>query len=107
MGGRVLADGHDITGRSLDQLVRLGIGYVPQVDDVFDPLKVSENLTMGGYLLSPLVPALDEPAVRGADTIGTDRPGSCPGRPGHAVLLAEQKAQAAPPTPRRCWYGGR
>ncbi|HYB87441.1 MAG TPA: hypothetical protein VEC76_11350 [Streptosporangiaceae bacterium] len=35
----------------LDQLVRLGIGYVPQVDDVFDPLKVSENLSMGGYLL--------------------------------------------------------
>jgi len=50
-GGRVLADGDDITGRSLDQLVRLGIGYVPQVDDVFDPLKVSENLNMGGYLL--------------------------------------------------------
>ena len=51
MGGRVLADGRDITGRPLDQLVRLGIGYVPQVDDVFDPLKVSENLNMGGYLL--------------------------------------------------------
>jgi len=51
MGGRVLADGTDITGRPLDQLVRLGIGYVPQVDDVFDPLKVSENLNMGGYLL--------------------------------------------------------
>jgi branched-chain amino acid transport system ATP-binding protein len=51
MGGRVLADGTDITGRRLDQLARLGIGYVPQVDDVFDPLKVSENLNMGGYLL--------------------------------------------------------
>jgi ABC-type branched-subunit amino acid transport system ATPase component len=50
-GGRVLADGREITGRSLDHLVRLGIGYVPQVDDVFDPLKVSENLNMGGYLL--------------------------------------------------------
>jgi ABC-type branched-subunit amino acid transport system ATPase component len=51
MGGRVLADGRDITGRPLDQLVRLGVGYVPQVDDVFDPLKVSENLNVGGYLL--------------------------------------------------------
>jgi branched-chain amino acid transport system ATP-binding protein len=51
MGGRVLADGRDITGRPLDHLVRLGIGYVPQADDVFDPLKVSENLNMGGYLL--------------------------------------------------------
>ena len=40
-----------VTGRPLDQLVRLSVGYVPQVDDVFDPLKVSENLNMGGYLL--------------------------------------------------------
>ncbi|HWG60434.1 MAG TPA: ABC transporter ATP-binding protein [Streptosporangiaceae bacterium] len=52
MGGRVLADGEDITGQPLERLARRGIGYVPQVDDVFDPLKVSENLNMGGYLLS-------------------------------------------------------
>jgi branched-chain amino acid transport system ATP-binding protein len=51
MGGQVLADGADITGRPLEKLARLGIGYVPQVDDVFDSLKVSENLHMGGYLL--------------------------------------------------------
>jgi branched-chain amino acid transport system ATP-binding protein len=52
MGGQVLADGTEVTGRPLEELVRLGVGYVPQVDDVFDPLKVSENLNMGGYLLS-------------------------------------------------------
>ncbi|HLI40618.1 MAG TPA: ABC transporter ATP-binding protein [Streptosporangiaceae bacterium] len=52
MSGRVLAGGADVTGRPLEYLVRLGIGYVPQVDDVFDSLKVSENLAMGGYLLS-------------------------------------------------------
>jgi branched-chain amino acid transport system ATP-binding protein len=51
MSGQVLADGTDITGRPLDQLARRGIGYVPQVDDVFDSLKVAENLRMGGYLL--------------------------------------------------------
>lgn len=51
MGGQVLADGSDITGRPLEDLVRLGMGYVPQVDDVFDSLKVAENLSMGGYLL--------------------------------------------------------
>ena len=28
-----------------------GVGYVPQVDDVFAPLTVRENLEMGGYLL--------------------------------------------------------
>ena len=27
------------------------MGYVPQVDDVFAPLTVRENLEMGGYLL--------------------------------------------------------
>src|SRR5579875_472217 len=51
MGGRVLADGREISGWRLDRLARLGIGYVPQTDDVFDSLRVSENLAMGGYLL--------------------------------------------------------
>ena len=31
---------------------RAGVGYVPQVDDVFGPLSVRENLEMGGYLLA-------------------------------------------------------
>lgn len=50
--GRVYSASSDITGVPLQRLVRLGIGYVPQVDDVFDSLKVSENLLMGGYLLA-------------------------------------------------------
>ncbi|MDE3077340.1 MAG: ATP-binding cassette domain-containing protein, partial [Chloroflexota bacterium] len=37
-------------GRRSDQIVRAGIGYVPQVGDVFANLTVSENLDMGGYL---------------------------------------------------------
>jgi ABC-type branched-subunit amino acid transport system ATPase component len=32
-------------------VARAGVGYVPQVDDVFAPLTVRENLEMGGYLL--------------------------------------------------------
>jgi branched-chain amino acid transport system ATP-binding protein len=51
MGGSVLLDGDDVTGRPLEQLARRGIGYVPQSDDTFDTLRVSENLDMGGYLL--------------------------------------------------------
>jgi branched-chain amino acid transport system ATP-binding protein len=51
MGGSVLLDGADVTGRPLEQLARRGIGYVPQGDDTFDTLRVSENLDMGGYLL--------------------------------------------------------
>lgn len=51
MDGQILLDGQDVTGRDLEQLARRGVGYVPQVDDVFDSMRVSENLAMGGYLL--------------------------------------------------------
>jgi branched-chain amino acid transport system ATP-binding protein len=144
MSGQVLADGTDITGRPLEQLARRGIGYVPQVDDVFDSLKVSENLRMGGYLLgktqrsarmaevleifpalatklnryvgtmsggerkmtaiaralmlSPRVLILDEPTAGLSptltDAVLTDQVRALADH-GHAVLLVEQKAQAA------------
>ncbi len=51
MDGHVVLDGDDVTGQPLELLARRGIGYVPQVDDVFETLRVSENLEMGGYLL--------------------------------------------------------
>jgi branched-chain amino acid transport system ATP-binding protein len=144
ISGQVLADGTDITGRPLDALARRGIGYVPQVDDVFDSLKVAENLRMGGYLLgkaqrsarvtevleifpalasklnryvgtmsggerkmtaiaralmlSPRVLVLDEPTAglspQLTDAVLTDQVRALADR-GHAVLLVEQKAQAA------------
>ncbi|MGI9005199.1 MAG: ABC transporter ATP-binding protein [Streptosporangiaceae bacterium] len=50
--GRVLALGREVTGLAPEDMARAGIGYVPQVDDVFGPLSVRENLEMGGYLLS-------------------------------------------------------
>lgn len=142
--GRVYSAGSDITGIPLQQLARLGIGYVPQVDDVFDSLKVSENLLMGGYLLakskrgqrmeevldvfpalrkrlhqyvgtmsggerkmtaiaralmlSPKVLLLDEPTA-GLSAALTEMVLSDQVRTladhGHAVLLVEQRAQAA------------
>ncbi len=49
--GSVQLGGTDITGRRGDQLAKLGIGFVPQVNDVFGTLTVHENLEMGGYLL--------------------------------------------------------
>jgi ABC-type branched-subunit amino acid transport system ATPase component len=39
-----------LQGRRCDQVVRVGVGYVPQVADVFVNLTVSENLDLGGYL---------------------------------------------------------
>jgi ABC-type branched-subunit amino acid transport system ATPase component len=51
LGGRIQLEGKDVTGLPLPQLARHGIGYVPQVEDVFEGLRVRENLDMGGYLL--------------------------------------------------------
>ena len=49
--GRVLVGGRDVTGLPPEEVARCGVGYVPQVEDVFAPLTVRENLEMGGYLL--------------------------------------------------------
>src|ERR1039458_6332328 len=49
--GRVLVGDRDVTGWAPEDVARIGVGYVPQVDDVFAPLTVRENLEMGGYLL--------------------------------------------------------
>jgi len=49
--GRVELAGQRIDGMATNQVARLGVGYVPQVRDVFEPLTVQENLEMGGYTL--------------------------------------------------------
>jgi ABC-type branched-subunit amino acid transport system ATPase component len=51
--GTVSVGGKDVTNRAPEDVARAGVGYVPQVDDVFAPLTVKENLEMGGYLLRP------------------------------------------------------
>lgn len=47
--GRVWLSGEDITSRSAHELVQAGVGYVPQVNNVFPSLTISENLEMGSY----------------------------------------------------------
>ncbi len=49
--GAVLVGERDVTNQPPEEIARAGVGYVPQVDDVFGPLTVKENLEMGGYLL--------------------------------------------------------
>jgi ABC-type branched-subunit amino acid transport system ATPase component len=49
--GRVLVGSEDVTNHPPEDLARRGVGYVPQVNDIFEPLSVHENLEMGGYLL--------------------------------------------------------
>ena len=53
--GTVRLGEHDVTNLPPEELARRGIGYVPQVGDIFEPLTVVENLEMGGYLLKPSV----------------------------------------------------
>jgi ABC-type branched-subunit amino acid transport system ATPase component len=49
--GTVVIGETDMTRKAPEEVARAGVGYVPQVDDVFAPLTVRENLEMGGYLL--------------------------------------------------------
>ena len=48
--GSVSFLGNDITGRKAHELVEQGVGYVPQTQNVFQSLTVSENLEMGCFL---------------------------------------------------------
>ena len=41
-----------ITNMPSEEVAKIGVGYVPQIDDVFPPLSVKENLEIGGYLLA-------------------------------------------------------
>jgi neutral amino acid transport system ATP-binding protein len=48
--GRILFNGQDITGLSPERIVRLGISYVPQEQNIFPSLTVEENLEMGAFI---------------------------------------------------------
>jgi branched-chain amino acid transport system ATP-binding protein len=48
--GRVLLRGKDITRARANDLVERGVGYVPQVRNVFATMTVDDNLRMGAYL---------------------------------------------------------
>jgi len=52
MTGTVTFNERNVTNMRGHLLTRLGMGYVPQTKDVFDTLTVTENLEMGGYLLT-------------------------------------------------------
>jgi branched-chain amino acid transport system ATP-binding protein len=48
--GSVMLNGENITGLKAHELVERGVGYVPQTQNVFQSLTVSENLEMGCFL---------------------------------------------------------
>jgi len=49
MNGEVKFRGEQITTKPTEEMVQLGIGYVPQNNNLFSELTVIENLRMGAY----------------------------------------------------------
>lgn len=49
--GTIELDGKLLSGKTPEAIVKAGVGYVPQVDNVFPSLTVFENLQMGGYVV--------------------------------------------------------
>jgi len=48
--GRVSFKGETVTGAPPDKLVRMGLSYVPQTENVFPSLTIQENLEMGAFI---------------------------------------------------------
>lgn len=49
--GHVRLRDEEVTGLGPHKLVRRGLGYLPQLGNVFDDMSVQENLEMGGYTI--------------------------------------------------------
>jgi len=50
LGGTIRFEGRNIVGERPDQILRHGLGYVPQGRIVFNQMTVRENLEMGAYV---------------------------------------------------------
>lgn len=48
--GKLLLNGDDATGLPPQKMVRRGVSYVPQSDNVFPSLTIMENLEMGAFI---------------------------------------------------------
>jgi ABC-type branched-subunit amino acid transport system ATPase component len=50
VSGRVLLRDEDVSRAQTEERIQLGLGFVPQTENVFPSLTVRENLEMGGYI---------------------------------------------------------
>ncbi|MEA5536180.1 ABC transporter ATP-binding protein [Crocosphaera sp. XPORK-15E] len=48
--GKIIFKGQEITGLKSDEIVKLGMCYVPQISNVFSALTIEENLEMGAFI---------------------------------------------------------
>ncbi|MFQ6077017.1 MAG: ABC transporter ATP-binding protein [Candidatus Bathyarchaeia archaeon] len=63
--GKILFEGRNVVGLPPHVVTKMGIAYLPQVDNVFSNLNVRENLHMAGYILGR-----DEAKERAKDVLG-------------------------------------
>jgi branched-chain amino acid transport system ATP-binding protein len=54
MGGSVQFNGMDITAMKQSEIIRHGLAYVPQNENVFSTMTVRENLEIGAYILDDI-----------------------------------------------------
>ena len=47
--GRIVFDGHDLAGTTLEDRVMLGLALVPEKRELFGTMPVEDNLVLGGY----------------------------------------------------------
>ncbi len=58
--GRIMFEGRDISSLKPHSITRLGLSYVPQLDNVFPSLSVEENLEMGALGRSGMAERMGE-----------------------------------------------
>ncbi len=95
--GRILYNGSDITGQPPEAVVRLGLSYMPQVENIFPHLTIRENLEMGGIIhgrvdLRPRIKRVLDifPSLAGKERV---KAGKLSGGEQHMVALAKTLMQ--------------
>lgn len=97
--GTITFRGQSIGGLRPDQIVKLGMGYVPQIANVFPSLSIEENLEMGAFVRKIAIKPLKDRIYQLFPRLGErrhQRAGTLSG--GERQMLAMGKALMLEPT---------